>query len=160
MAALGVPPLLWLAARRSGHAGGQRARLARARPAVRLPDARPTRAARCSRSALGLALWFAVVPLRLRGAAPLLAGAPLVAAPVVAWAFARDGLTTDDVPLAARADAGHELGALLLLLVAVLLVAGLAVGFLAAERPAAPRTRRLAGRDAARRAGARAGRAS
>ena len=39
MAALGVPPLLWLAARRSGHAGGQRARVAGARAAVRLHDA-------------------------------------------------------------------------------------------------------------------------
>ena len=31
MAALGVPPLLWLAARRSGHAARQRARLPGAR---------------------------------------------------------------------------------------------------------------------------------
>ena len=73
MAALGVPPLLWLAARRSGHAGRQRARVARARRCS---------SSRCmlsySRGALlalllGLALWFAAVPLRLRGALPLLA---------------------------------------------------------------------------------------
>ena len=50
----------------------------------------------------------------------------LGAAPVVAWAFSQDGLTTDRAPIAARVDAGHEFGALLLLMAAVLLAAGLA----------------------------------
>ena len=72
--------------------------------------------------------------------------AGVAAAPVVAWAFARDALSTDDVPLAARVDAGHQLGALLLLMGAMLLVAGLAVTFFGAERPPSPRTRRIAGR--------------
>ena len=43
-------------------------------------------------------------------------------------------------------DAGHELGALLLLLVAVLGVAGLAVGFFTTQYPPDARTRRIAGR--------------
>ena len=61
---------------------------------------------------IGLVFWFAVVPLRLRAAAPLIAAA-VASAPVVAWAFARDALSTERIPLAARADAGHDLGALL-----------------------------------------------
>ena len=97
--------------------------------------------------AAGLALWFVLVPLRLR-AAVALAAAVLGAAPVVAWAFAQDGLTTDKAPMAARVDAGHEFGALLLLMAAVLLVAGLVVHFSAAQRPPTPRQRRLAGRGA------------
>ena len=114
MAALGVPPLLWLAARRSGNPAAN----ALAWPALGVMFT--TIMLSYSRGSLlalllGLALWFAAVPLRLRGVLPLLvAGA--VSAPVIAWAFARDALTTDNVPLAARVDAGHELGTLLVLL--------------------------------------------
>ena len=146
MAAVGVLPLLWLGARRTGHA----ALNALAWPAIGLLLV-------ClmlsySRGALvallaGLALWFVVVPLRLRGAVAL-AGAVLGAAPVIAWAFSQDGLTTDRAPIAARVDAGHEFGALLLLMAAVLLVAGLAVQFAAAQRPPTARERRIAGRAA------------
>ena len=75
------------------------------------------------------------MPLRLRAVAALVSSA-LAAVPVVIWAFAQDGLTVDRAPMAARADAGHELGALLLLLVAVLGVAGLAVGFFTTRAPA------------------------
>ncbi len=144
MAALGVPPLLWLAARRSGHPAAN----ALAWPALGLMFT--TIMLSYSRGSLlalllGLALWFAVVPLRLRGALPLVAAA-VVVAPVVAWAFARDALTTDRVPLAARVDAGHELGTLLLLISCLLLVAGLAVNFATASRWASPHTRRLVGR--------------
>ena len=66
--------------------------------------------------------------------------------PVVLWAFAQDGLTVDRAPMSARVDAGHELGTLLLLLVAGLGAAGLAVGFLTSEYPPDARTRRNAGR--------------
>ena len=64
----------------------------------------------------------------------------------MAWTFARDALSTDEIPLVARADAGHQLGALLLLLTALLLVTGLATTFFVAQRPPAPRTRKIAGR--------------
>ena len=146
MAAVGMLPMLWLAARRAGHAAVN----ALAWPAMGLLLV-------ClmlsySRGALvalaaGLALWFVLVPLRLR-AAVALAAAVLGAAPFVAWAFAQDGLTTDKAPMAARVDAGHEFGALLLLMAAVLLVAGLVVNFSTAQRPPTPRQRRLAGRGA------------
>jgi O-Antigen ligase len=146
MAALGVPPMLWLAARRSGHAAAN----ALAWPAIALLLV--TLMLSYSRGALaalllGLGLWFLIVPLRLRALAGLAAGV-LGAAPVVAWAFAQDGLTTDRAPVIARIDAGHELGALLVLMAAVLLVAGLAVQFAIAQNPPSPRTRKMAGRAA------------
>ena len=93
---------------------------------------------------VGLAFWFAVVPLRLRGVLPLIVAA-FARRRWSAWAFARDALSTDAIPLAARADAGHELGALLLLLSVVLLAAGLAVDFLAARRPPRRAPARLVG---------------
>ena len=89
-AAMAVPPVLWLAARRTGHPAAN----ALAWPALGV-------LLTClmlsySRGALlalliGLAVWFAVVPLRLRGIVPLLASA-LVVAPLVAWIFSRDAL--------------------------------------------------------------------
>ena len=146
MAALGVPPMLWLAARRSGHAAAN----ALAWPAIAVLLV-------ClmlsySRGALvalvvGVALWFLCVPLRLRAITALAAGV-LGAAPLVAWAFSQDGLTTDRAPIAARVDAGHEFGALLVLMAVVLLAAGLVVHFVVAQRSLTPRTRRLAGRGA------------
>ena len=144
MAALGVPPLLWLAARRSGWAVAN----ALAWPAlgllfvcVMLSYSRGSLLA----LAAGAALWVAVVPLRLRAVAALICSA-LLATPVVLWAFAQDGLTTDRAPMEARVDAGHELGALLLLMCVLLLAAGLFAGFLGAYRPPSERTRLLAGR--------------
>ena len=146
MAALGVPPMLWLAARRNGHAAVN----ALAWPAIGLLLV--CMMLSYSRGALvalafGIAAWFVLVPLRLR-ALVTVAGAVAVAGPVIAWAFSQDGLTTDRAPIAARVDAGHEFGALLILMAAVLLAAGLLVQFTAAQRPPTPRQRRLAGRGA------------
>ncbi len=143
MAASGIPPLLWLAARRSGHAGVN----VLAYPGLGVLIVCLMLA--YSRGALlalvaGLVCWFAVVPLRLRGAAALLASG-LAAGGVVAWAFGQPGLTEDRLEAASRADAGLQLGVLLLLMVVVLAAAGLAIGFAAAARPPRERTRRLAG---------------
>ena len=143
-AACGIPPLLWLAARRSGHAAVN----ALAYPALALLIVCLLLA--YSRGALlalvvGLALWFAVVPLRLRGALALLvSGAGALG--VTAWAFAQEGLTQDRLDVVARDDAGHELGVLLALMCVVLLATGLAIGFLASTRPPSARMRALAGR--------------
>jgi hypothetical protein len=146
MAAFGVPPMLWLAARRTGHAAAN----ALAWPAISVLLV--VLMLSYSRGALvallaGLGLWLAIVPLRLRVTVAL-AAAVLGAAPVVAWAFSQDGLTTDRAPIAARVDAGHEFGALLVLMVSVLLAAGIAVQFAAAQRPPTPRVRRIASRSA------------
>ena len=143
MAALSVPPLLWLAARRSSPP------LANALAWPFLGLVLVCLMLSYSRGALaalgvGLAVWFAAVPVRLRAVAALVCPA-LLATPVVLWAFAQDGLTVDRAPMAARADAGHELGALLVLLAALLGAAGLVAGFIAAYRPPSPRARRLAG---------------
>ena len=144
MAALGIMPLLWLGARRSGRAAVG----ALAWPGIALLEVALMLA--YSRGALlalaaGLVFWFAVVPLRLRSAVVLL-GATAGAAPVIGWAFAMTGLNTDRLPLAVRSDTGHELGALLLVMIVVLLALGLAAGFLAAERPASPQAKKIAGR--------------
>jgi hypothetical protein len=144
MAAMAVPPLLWIAARRTGHG----AMGALAWPLLGLMFVCLMLSySRGSLIALGvgLAVWFAAVPLRLRSVAALVCSA-LGALPVVLWAFAQDGLTVDRAPMEARVDAGHELGALLLLLVAVLGTAGLAVGFFTAQRPPGEHARRIAGR--------------
>jgi O-antigen ligase len=143
MAALGVPPLLWLASRRSGHLAVN----ALAWPALGLLFAclmlSYSRGALLA-LALGLVFWFAVVPLRLRGALALIVAAA-AAAPVVGWAFMRDALATDRVPLAARSDAGADLGALLALMVVLLLIAGLAVNFAVARYGVSHRARRAGG---------------
>jgi hypothetical protein len=146
MAALGVPPMLWLAARRTGHAAAN----ALAWPGlglllvcVMLSYSRGALVA----LVLGAVVWFVLVPLRLR-AAMALAGAVVGAAPLVAWAFSQDGLTTDEAPIAARVDAGHEFGTLLVLMIAVLLAVGVAVQFAASQRPPTPGERRIAARSA------------
>ena len=143
-AAMAVPPLLWMTARRTGSGAVN----AMAWPLLGLVFVclmlSYSRGALIA-LAIGLAVWFAAVPLRLRAVAALLSSS-LAAVPVVLWAFAQDGLTVDRAPMAARVDAGHELGALLLLLVAVLGACGLAVGFFTAQSPPDERARRIAGR--------------
>ena len=138
MAAAAGPACLWLGARRSGHAAFS----ALAYPALGLLFVALLLA--YSRGALlalacGCALWFAIVPLRLRGVA-VLATSAFCGGLVAFWAFAQNPLSTDNVPLADRASAGHELGIALAAMVLVLLVAGLAIGFATAQR--APSTRR------------------
>lgn len=140
-AAMGAIGCLWLGARRSGHA----LLSALAYPAmgimgvtVMLAYSRGALAA----LAVGVVLWLCIVPLRLRGAAVLIVGG-LGAAAVVGWDFSRHALTTDNIPLAQRATAGHQLGVLLLVMVGLLTLAGVAIGFLCGRRPPsrAPRTR-------------------
>ncbi len=100
--------------------------------------------------ALGMALWFCVVPLRLRGAAVLLSAA------AARRRGGRVGL------LEARAHerqrrarrkrprAGHQLGVLLLAMVLALALVGLRVGFVTGRRAPSRESRRRAGLDAAR----------
>jgi len=143
IAAMAGPACLWLGARRSGHAAVN----ALAYPALGLAVVTLLLAySRGSLLALGVgcALWFGVVPLRLRGVAVLATGG--VGGLIVGlWAFGQDALSQDRVPIPARAAAGHDLGILVLGLLVVLLGAGLAIGFSLAERAPAPVTRRRAG---------------
>jgi hypothetical protein len=143
MAALGIPGCLWLGARRDGHA----VLSALAVPALGLLlvalllsyGRGPLLAAFVS-----VVVWFAIVPLRLRGAA-VLASAGAGAAVVCAWAFSNDALTQDGTPLDVRSDAGHSLGLLLLALLIVLLLAGLALSFAMARSTLSPQGRRTLG---------------
>ncbi len=126
-AAMGVICCLWLGARRAGHA----LLSALAYPATGLLLV--TLMLAYSRGALvalvlGLALWFCMVPLRLRSATVLLTGA-LGAAVVVAWDFSRHTLTTEGIALGARVTAGQQLGVLLAAMLVLLTIAGLAIGF-------------------------------
>jgi O-Antigen ligase len=134
-AAMGAICCMWLGGRRSGHA----LLSAAAYPAMgvmfvtlMLAYSRGALAA----LAIGLVLWFAIVPLRLRGAAVLIVGG-LGAAAVVGWDFSMRALTTDNIPLSERATAGHQLGALLAAMIVVLALAGVAIGFLTGRQ--APR---------------------
>jgi hypothetical protein len=138
-AGVGIVSVIWLGARRSGHA----ALNALAWPALGvLIICMLLSYSRGALLAVGIALavWLAFVPVRLR-TVTLLAGVLIATIPTVTWVFSQDGLTKDDAPSVLQTDAGLSLGALLLLLVVALTIAGLAVGFLSAHKPVSERTR-------------------
>lgn len=142
-AAMGVIACMWLGARRAGHA----LLSALAYPAtglllvaLMLAYSRGALAA----LAVGVALWFWIVPLRLRGAAVLLTGA-CGAALVVGWVFSEHALSTDNLALAERTTAGHQLGVLLAALVLALGLVGAAISFLTARRAPSTSARHNAG---------------
>jgi Tfp pilus assembly protein PilF len=142
-AAMGVICCLWLGARRSGHA------LLRALAYPAMGLLLLTLVLAYSRGALaalavGLVLWFCMMPLRLRSAAVLIVGA-LGALAVVAWDFSTHALSSEDVALVERTSAGHQLGALVVAMLAALTIAGVAIGFLTARRAPSPLARRRAG---------------
>jgi hypothetical protein len=142
-AAMGIPGLLWLGARRTGHG----ALNALAAPGVTVCFA--TIMLAYSRGALlaggiGVALWFALVPLRLRGVAVLLLGVA-GGAVIAVWTFGQTGLSDDHIDLATREAAGYELGVAIACVLLVVLLASLAVTFWAAERPPSVATRRQVG---------------
>lgn len=142
-AALGIIGAVWLGARRAGN--GLLSALAF--PAIGLLTTAMVLAySRGSLLALALALavWFGFVPLRLRSAAVVIIGVA-GGALVSIWAVAQDTLTTDNVPPADRATSGLQLGALLLIVMALQLFAGLAVRFRADGPPMSPARRRRIG---------------
>jgi Tfp pilus assembly protein PilF len=124
MAALGLPACLWAGARR----GGNIVLRALTVPAVALLIVALILS--YSRGALlaaliGVGLWFALVPLRLR-ALVMLALSAAGGAAVTLWALDTHPITHDMVPLRARTIAGHSLGLALLLMIVLLAAAGLA----------------------------------
>jgi hypothetical protein len=142
-AAMGVLGCMWLGARRAGHALLN----ALAYPATGLMLVTLLLAyyrGALVALALGLALWFCIVPLRLRGAAVLLT-AGLGAGVVVAWDFSKHALSSENVALAARTVAGRQLGVLLVAMLVALTLAGLAIGFCTDVRAPSPLARRRAG---------------
>jgi len=142
-AAMGAIGCLWLGARRDGHALLRAA----AYPAMSLMLA--TLLLAYSRGALaalviGMAAWFCIVPLRLRGASVLIVGA-LGASAVVGFAFSTHALSSDNVALSARTSAGHQLGVLLIVVLVVVALAGVAIGFATGRKAPSAVVRRRAG---------------
>jgi hypothetical protein len=121
-AALGLPACLWAGAR---HEGSRWSR-ALAPPAIAVLIGALLLS--FSRGALiiaviGAVCWFALVPLRLRGA--LVLGIGVVGGAVIsAWALPSRALTADYVPLAQRISAGRWLGLVILLVLAACAFAG------------------------------------
>jgi cytochrome c-type biogenesis protein CcmH/NrfG len=142
-AAMGAICCLWLGARRTGHA------LLRALAYPAMSLVLLTLILAYSRGALvalavGVVLWFCVVPLRLRSATLLIVGA-LGAGVVGAWDFSRHALSAEAVPLAERTAAGHQLGALVLAMLVALTLTGIAIGFFTGRRAPSLLARRRAG---------------
>jgi len=139
-AAMGAICCLWLGARRSGHA----LLSALAYPALGLLLL--TLLLAYSRGSLvalavGLLLWFCVVPLRLRSAA-LLIVAGVGAGAVAAWDFSKGALSSEGVPLTERAAAGHQLAALTVAMLLALALIGAAIGFATGRHHPTPAARR------------------
>src|SRR6185437_11118713 len=142
-AAMGAIGCMWLGARRAGHA----LLSALAYPAMGLMLL--TLMLAYSRGALvalvlGLALWFCIVPLRLRGAAILISAAACAGA-VVAWDFSRHALNSDNIALAERTSAGHQRGVLIAVSLVVRSAIGLAFGFWTGRNAPSIVSRRRAG---------------
>jgi hypothetical protein len=142
-AAMGAIGCMWLGSRRSGHA----LLSALAYPAMGL--LLTTLVLAYSRGvlaafAVGLVLWLCIVPLRLRGASVLIAGA-IGAGAVGAWDFSKHALSSEGVALPERVTAGHQLGALLIAMVVLLALTGIAIGFATARHPPSLILRRRAG---------------
>jgi len=143
MAALGLPPAIWLGARRDGHAG----LAALAYPATGVLILTILMA--YSRGALlaagvGIGLWLIVAPLRLRSAMVLLPSI-LLGGIAAWWTFGQEGLSKDQIPLAIRSNAGTELGVLVGALVVVLLLTGFLASWLRDRRVWSQNTRRTWG---------------
>ncbi len=135
MAALGLPACLWAGAR---PAAG-RALRALSVPAIAvlltvmmLSYSRGALIA----AAVGLACWFALVPLRLRATLLLGLGA-LGGVIATAWALGHHAITHDGASLAARTSAGHGFGEVLLVVGALMALAGLGAA-VALDRTALP----------------------
>lgn len=131
IAAMGLPACLWAGSRRVG------ARWPRTFSMPAFATLGAVVILSYSRSALlaaiaGCALWFAVVPLRLRAVLVLIPGTVGTAA-IALWALARPALTADGQPLAARTSAGHGF-AIVILVVLIACALGGSIAIARADR--------------------------
>ena len=142
-AALGMPAWVWLGARREGSA------LTRALAVPALGVLSTTLVLSYSRGAVviavvGMAVWFVLVPLRLR-AAMILGLGVLGGMIATAWALHEHPLSHDNFALAARTSAGHKFGLVLIGLIAIQTIVGLAIAARINRARLAAATRRRAG---------------
>src|SRR5581483_11995077 len=93
---------------------------------------------------IAAALWFAIVPLRLRSLAVLCVSV-VPAVPVIVWALSQNAFTEDGVALKVREDVAPTFGLLLLAMCLVLVAAGVGVRFLAARNPPSATVRKRVG---------------
>jgi hypothetical protein len=143
IAGLGLAPCIWAGARET------RGRILRALTVPAMAILLAVVVLSYSRGALIAAIvacgcWFAVVPMRLRAALVLAAGAA-GATVMTLWALAHHAVTHDNVALAARTSAGHTFGVVVLVVIVVLAVAGFAVTIAVDRVVLAPRTRHRVG---------------
>ncbi|MEA2146985.1 MAG: hypothetical protein QOG59_2572, partial [Solirubrobacteraceae bacterium] len=124
-----IVPFVWFGARRDSETTAARVLRAASVPALALLVC--TLLMSYGRGALGaaviaLAVWFAFVPLRLRGVLVLGLGAAggLVLA---LWAAGQPAIANNNTQLAARVSAGHRFGLVLLVALALLTVIGWAM---------------------------------
>ena len=143
VAAMAVPIALWLGSRRGG---SPTARML-AYPimgacilSISLTQSRGAAAA----AAVGALAWFVLVPLRLRSLPVVLL--PLAGAVAVsAWALSKDPFTKALQPLSAKEAVAGDFAILVLLMLALLMLAGAAVEAGSARRVPSARTRRRIG---------------
>jgi hypothetical protein len=143
IAAMGLPACVWLGARRGGHPLWR----ALAVPACGVLVA--TVLLSYSRGALlaaivGLACWFALVPLRLRGALTLVLGV-IAGGAVMLWAVGTPGITSDGQSMASQISAGHWFGVVLLIMLGLSGASGAAFAVAADRRPLSEFERRRIG---------------
>jgi hypothetical protein len=143
MAGLGLPASVWLGARR----GGRPIFRALSVPAIGtlvvaivLSYSRGALLA----AAIGLACWFVLVPLRLRGAMMLAVGAA-GGGLVVLWALGTPAITSSGKSMHAQTVAGHAFGLVLVAMLLVLLAAGFLAAFVADRVELSQHDRRRAG---------------
>lgn len=140
--ALGLAPALWLGSRREGH-GVVNALAAPAIAVLLVALVLSYSRGAVLAAVVGVAIWFAIVPLRLRALAMLAIGG-VAAGVVVAWTLAQPALSDDGVSLAARSSAGHRFGLLLIVALLLAFAAALVLRFAGDRNPLAPaRARRI-----------------
>ena len=127
MAALGLPACLWAGAR------PEASRWVRALSVPAIALLLTVLMLSYSRGALiaglvGLAVWFVLVPMRLRATLLLGLGA-IGGAMASAWAIKHSAITGDNIALAARTSAGHEYGAVLVGVIVIMGIAGLTAAY-------------------------------
>ena len=143
VAAMAVPIALWLGSRRTGSSTARMLAypaMGACVLAILLTQSRGAAAA----ALFGAVIWFTLIPLRLRSL-PVILIPSVLASGVAAWALSKDPFSKSLQPLSAKQDVADEFGVLVVLMLALLLLAGAAVEATSARRVPSARLRRRIG---------------